>query len=94
VTGYVTVRVLDSNDNEPVFERARYQLRLPEDLPVYTRVLTVRATDSDLTANDRLIYGLSAQSRHHLGHVTSSARSRVHRRQQDRRHVCHSATRP
>ena len=25
----VTLRVLDSNDNEPVFERQRYELHLP-----------------------------------------------------------------
>jgi len=65
----VTVRVLDSNDNEPVFERSRYKLRLPEDLPVNTRILTVRATDADLTANDRLIYGFTSRTRHQLGHV-------------------------
>ena len=66
----VTVTVLDSNDNEPVFERARYQLRLPEDIAVNTRILTVRATDADLAANDRLIYGLARQTRRQLGHVT------------------------
>jgi len=65
----ITVQVLDSNDNEPVFERARYQLRLPEDLPLNTRILTLSATDADLAANQRLIYALSTQTRQQLGHV-------------------------
>jgi len=64
----VTVKVLDSNDNDPVFERSRYELRLPEDLPANTRILTVRATDADLDAQRRLVYGLTRQSRHQLGY--------------------------
>ena len=65
----VTVNVLDSNDNEPVFERSRYELRLPEDLPAHTRILTVRATDSDLSANERLLYDMTSQSRQQLGRI-------------------------
>ena len=65
----VTVNVLDSNDNDPMFERSRYKLRLPEDLPVHTRILTVRATDADQRANDRLLYGMTRQSRQELGDV-------------------------
>jgi len=65
----VTVNVLDSNDNDPVFERSRYELRLPEDLPPNTRILTVRATDADLDANDRLVYDMTRQSRHELAHM-------------------------
>jgi len=65
----VTVKVLDSNDNDPVFEKSSYELRLSEGQPANTRVLTVRATDADLNANDRLIYGLTRQSRHQLGHL-------------------------
>ena len=65
----VTVHVLDSNDNDPVFERSRYELKLPEDLPINTRILTVRATDDDLAANDRLRYGMTRQSRDQLRHL-------------------------
>jgi len=74
----VTVRVLDANDNDPVFERSRYELRLPEDLPAQTRILTVGATDADLDADDKLVYDLTIQSRdltrqsrRQLGHVFS-----------------------
>jgi len=65
----VTVKVLDSNDNEPVFERARYELSLYENQPRNTRILTVRATDADLDADRALVYGMTRQSRHQLGHV-------------------------
>jgi len=65
----VTVNVLDSNDNDPVFERSRYELRLPEDLPPNTRILTVRATDADLAATERLVYDMTRRSRRELGHM-------------------------
>jgi len=68
----VTVKVLDSNDNEPVFERPRYELSLYENQPRNTRVLTVRASDADLNAHRTLTYGMTRQSRHQLGHVTRS----------------------
>lgn len=65
----VTVNVLDSNDNDPVFERSRYELRLPEDLPANTRILTIRATDADLPTDDRLVYGMTTESRQQLGQM-------------------------
>jgi len=67
----ITVKVLDANDNDPVFERSRYELHLPEDLPPNTRILTLRATDADLPANDELFYAMSTQSRRQLAHVFS-----------------------
>ncbi|NWH95455.1 PCDG7 protein, partial [Aegithalos caudatus] len=41
----VTVR--DANDNAPVFSQAEYTVRVPEDVPVGSVLVTVTATDTD-----------------------------------------------
>uniref|UniRef100_F6Q2B1 Cadherin domain-containing protein n=1 Tax=Ornithorhynchus anatinus TaxID=9258 RepID=F6Q2B1_ORNAN len=50
------VRVLDENDNPPVFERREYRASVREDAPPGTAVCRVRATDRDLGPNGRVRY--------------------------------------
>jgi len=57
----------------------RCELHLPEDIAVETRILTLRATDADHSANDKLIYGLASHTSHHLGHVTDPPAGHVTR---------------
>jgi len=57
----VTIRVLDANDNEPMFGMSVYEVRVPENTAPGTRILTVSATDADITGNAQLTYGLSAR---------------------------------
>ncbi|XP_066507616.1 protocadherin gamma-C5-like [Hoplias malabaricus] len=52
----VIIRVQDSNDNPPVFERPSYKARVPENTPKGTVILTVKAKDSDEGANGELMY--------------------------------------
>ncbi|NXE42703.1 PCDGA protein, partial [Ptilorrhoa leucosticta] len=59
----LSLRVLDVNDNAPVFAQERYSARLAENnaagalnLPVGSLVLTVRATDADAGSNGRVSY--------------------------------------
>ncbi|XP_060034907.1 protocadherin-23 [Erinaceus europaeus] len=54
----VQLRVLDENDNPPVFERAEYRAAVREDAPPGAEVCRVRATDRDLGANGLVRYGL------------------------------------
>ncbi|KAM5299397.1 protocadherin gamma-A10-like [Ctenodactylus gundi] len=55
-TVLVTVTVFDANDNAPVFTLPEYRVRVPENLPVGTRLLTVTATDKDEGANGEVTY--------------------------------------
>ncbi|NXW95431.1 PCDGA protein, partial [Alopecoenas beccarii] len=52
------LRVLDVNDNAPVFAEARYSARLPENNAAGALVLRVRATDADWGQNARVRYRL------------------------------------
>jgi Cadherin domain len=65
----VTVRVLDSNDNDPVFEKSVYEVHIAENVRPGTRILSVRATDADLDGTAQLVYGLAAQTRSFYGHA-------------------------
>ncbi|KAK2544692.1 hypothetical protein Q9966_001719 [Columba livia] len=52
------LRVLDVNDNAPVFAEARYSARVPENNAAGALVLTVRAWDADWGQNARVRYRL------------------------------------
>ncbi|NXB24508.1 PCDGA protein, partial [Rhagologus leucostigma] len=54
----VALRVLDVNDNAPVFAQERYSARLAENNAAGALVLTVRATDADWGQNARVRYRL------------------------------------
>ncbi|XP_052672394.1 LOW QUALITY PROTEIN: protocadherin gamma-A2-like [Harpia harpyja] len=57
-TARIRVAVLDANDNAPVFSQAEYTLRVPEDVPVGSTLITVTATDADEGFNGRVKYSL------------------------------------
>lgn len=88
----VTVKVLDSNDNEPVFERSVYEVRVSEATPPGTRILTLRATDADLPPpltslaagrphhhhqQQQLVYGLADQTLAYYGRRAFSIDNRT-----------------
>ncbi|XP_074012174.1 protocadherin gamma-A2-like [Numenius arquata] len=54
----LALRVLDVNDNAPVFAEARYSARVPENNAAGTLLLRVRAWDADWGANARVRYRL------------------------------------
>ncbi len=58
-TVVIHVTVLDANDNAPVFSQAVYKVSLPENSPLDTVVVTVRATDADEGQNGEVTYAFS-----------------------------------
>ena len=56
----VEIRVLDANDNAPVFERPTYDATVLENSPLSTTVARVKAVDRDLGVNGEVTYYLSA----------------------------------
>ncbi|XP_043828219.1 protocadherin-23 [Dromiciops gliroides] len=54
----VEVRVLDENDNPPVFNQSEYRVAVREDAPPGTAVCRVHATDLDLGPNGEVRYSL------------------------------------
>ena len=72
----VTVRVLDANDNDPIFERQTYEVTMVETDAATgssafgrTPITRVRATDPDLGENGRVVYGFAPQTRALYGHL-------------------------
>jgi len=72
----VTVRVVDNNDNDPVFERQTYEVTIVETDAATgssafgrTPITRVRATDPDLGENGRIVYGFAPQTRALYGHL-------------------------
>ncbi|XP_056625271.1 protocadherin beta-15-like [Triplophysa dalaica] len=62
----IHVTVLDANDNAPVFSQAVYKVSLPENSPVDTVVVTVRATDADEGYNGEVTYAFGHLSESHM----------------------------
>uniref|UniRef100_A0A8C3P5I8 Cadherin domain-containing protein n=1 Tax=Cyanoderma ruficeps TaxID=181631 RepID=A0A8C3P5I8_9PASS len=61
-TARIRVTVLDANDNAPVFSQAEYTVRVPEDVPVGSVLVTVTATDVDEGLNGQVKYSLKKEA--------------------------------
>ncbi|NWV16633.1 PCDG7 protein, partial [Origma solitaria] len=46
-TARIRVTVVDANDNAPVFSQSEYTVRVPEDVPVGSTLVTITANDAD-----------------------------------------------
>ncbi|XP_063205492.1 LOW QUALITY PROTEIN: protocadherin gamma-A12-like [Chroicocephalus ridibundus] len=55
-TARIRVAVLDANDNAPAFSQAEYTVRVAEDVPAGSALLTVTATDADEGTNGNVKY--------------------------------------
>uniref|UniRef100_A0A8C3LZD9 Cadherin domain-containing protein n=1 Tax=Chrysolophus pictus TaxID=9089 RepID=A0A8C3LZD9_CHRPC len=58
-TARIRVAVLDANDNAPAFSQAVYTVRVPEDVPVGSTLLSVTATDPDDGVNGEVEYSFA-----------------------------------
>ncbi|XP_060904183.1 protocadherin alpha-3-like [Labrus mixtus] len=54
----VTIIVLDSNDNRPMFSQEIYQIEIEENVPVGTSIFRINATDPDEGTNGNVEYSL------------------------------------
>ncbi|XP_071425977.1 protocadherin gamma-A7-like isoform X19 [Pithys albifrons albifrons] len=61
-TARIRVTVLDANDNAPVFSQSEYTVRVPEDVPVGSTLVTVTAADADEGLNGNVKYSLKKNS--------------------------------
>uniref|UniRef100_A0A3P9MNB8 Protocadherin gamma-C3 n=1 Tax=Oryzias latipes TaxID=8090 RepID=A0A3P9MNB8_ORYLA len=59
-TARINVRVLDSNDNVPVFDNSVYKVKLLENSPKDTLVIRLNATDFDEGTNGEVYYSFSS----------------------------------
>ncbi|XP_058705148.1 protocadherin gamma-A10-like [Poecile atricapillus] len=57
-TARIRVTVVDANDNAPVFSQSEYTVRVPEDVPVGSVLVTVTATDADEGKNGHVKYSI------------------------------------
>ncbi|XP_061557950.1 LOW QUALITY PROTEIN: protocadherin-16-like [Phycodurus eques] len=75
----VKIRVLDVNDNNPVFGRSSYNADASEDAAEGSQVLMVSATDADDDVNGKVVYFLSHEAHgafavdEQTGRITTSA---------------------
>ncbi|KAM7398079.1 hypothetical protein PAMA_006109 [Pampus argenteus] len=70
----VEVKILDVNDNTPVFETNTYVATVMEGMPVGTRVIQVRALDPDWGSNGQVTYSLGPLLTYNLD-LTEDTRS-------------------
>uniref|UniRef100_UPI0001A2CE4C protocadherin 2 alpha c precursor n=1 Tax=Danio rerio TaxID=7955 RepID=UPI0001A2CE4C len=59
-TARINVRVLDTNDNVPVFDSSVYKVKLRENSPVGALVIKLNATDRDEGSNGEVYYSFSS----------------------------------
>ncbi|XP_023251899.1 protocadherin alpha-8-like [Seriola lalandi dorsalis] len=52
----VSIIVLDSNDNRPIFSQEIYQIEIPENVAIGTSVFQINATDPDENTNGEIEY--------------------------------------
>ncbi|XP_078509586.1 protocadherin alpha-2-like isoform X5 [Lissotriton helveticus] len=65
----VIIDIQDTNDNPPVFDKELYTVRLPENVPVDTLVISLNATDADDGQNGDIqysFYDLASLNKHQL----------------------------
>uniref|UniRef100_A0AAZ1WYF0 Cadherin domain-containing protein n=1 Tax=Oreochromis aureus TaxID=47969 RepID=A0AAZ1WYF0_OREAU len=61
-TSLIIISVMDTNDNHPVFSRSLYKIKIPENLPSGSTVLTLNATDTDEGSNRNNLFRIGTST--------------------------------
>ncbi|XP_058268068.1 protocadherin alpha-2-like [Hemibagrus wyckioides] len=70
-TSEIIIHVLDINDNNPVFSKPLYKVKIQENAPVGSKILTVSATDADEGLNGDVVYSFVGRDRNSLVNLFS-----------------------
>ena len=65
----INITLLDANDNSPRFDNASREVSIPEDAPINTTVLQVRAVDADTGLNGRVMYTFTSRTYTNYGNL-------------------------
>ncbi|XP_026050199.1 protocadherin alpha-3-like [Astatotilapia calliptera] len=65
-TSQLVINVLDNNDNIPIFSESLYKTKIPENIPLGLKVITVNATDADEGLNSEIVYSLRSKDQDHV----------------------------
>ncbi|KAF7649144.1 hypothetical protein LDENG_00146300 [Lucifuga dentata] len=65
----VSIIVLDSNDNRPMFSQEIYQIAIKENIPIGTSVFHMNATDPDEGTNGQIEYSLGKTLRRNVYNI-------------------------
>ncbi|XP_029918443.1 protocadherin alpha-3-like [Myripristis murdjan] len=68
-TSQIMIKVLDNNDNPPVFSSSLYKTQISENLKNGSTVLLLNATDADEGLNSEIEYSLRRKGQDHILHV-------------------------
>ncbi|XP_078509590.1 protocadherin alpha-4-like isoform X9 [Lissotriton helveticus] len=60
-TSEIIINVQDANDNRPIFDKAVYTVKVPENTAAGTLLIRVNATDLDEGANGEIMYSFSSR---------------------------------
>lgn len=74
----VWVHVLDTNDLSPMFYPAEYEANVPEDAPLHSSLLAVKADDADVGINSQIYYSLAQSSDQFAVHRKSLLLTHLH----------------
>ena len=65
----VSISIIDSNDNNPIFENSTYEVTVAENVPLDAVIVRVHADDPDVGQNGEIVYGFSAHTWDTYGHL-------------------------
>ncbi len=68
-TAFIEITVLDTNDNNPTFDKTEYEIRVPEDIPINVIILQVHAVDPDEGINGDILYSFSSSTETEYGRI-------------------------